>query len=84
MKRRRRGLRVLWRPYPNAGDSDRLEWARLHADPIGRPAVDAQHRARRARIVRGHATLADVGLEMVVAERDIVPACVAHFVGEDR
>src|SRR2546427_562296 len=37
-----------------------------------------------SRRVGGHAALADVGLDMLVAEGDVVPAGVANLVGEYR
>ena len=39
---------------------------------------------RGSRIVGGHAALADVGPDVLVAEGDVVPAGVSHFVAEYR
>src|SRR4030095_1291068 len=65
----------------------------LHADPLVRE-VDAQDRRRRvragplghrgSRVVRRHAGLADVGQDVLVTERNVVPAGVANLVGENR
>src|SRR6058998_32982 len=63
-------------------------------DPVFDGEVDAQDRADliaaapvrdgRARVAGDHAALADVGLDVLVAEREVVPARVANLVGEDR
>src|SRR3989441_7189107 len=71
-----------------------VERSRFHADPVLCRQVDSQDCALRvsaspldhggSRIVGGHAALADVGLDMLVAEGDVVPAGVANLVGEYR
>src|SRR4029077_10505505 len=61
-----------------------LERSRLHANPVLDREVDAQDRAGRSRVVGGHVALADVGLDVLVAEREVVPAGVANLVGEYR
>src|SRR6266852_7706883 len=71
-----------------------VERSRLHADPVFCREVDSQDCALRvsasplgqggSRIVGGHAALADVRLDVLVAEGDVVPAGVANFVGEYR
>src|SRR2546422_5444299 len=71
-----------------------VERSRLHADPVFCREVDSQDCALRvssspfdqggSRIVGGHAALADVGRDVLVAEGDVVPAGVANLVGEYR
>src|SRR6266542_1018165 len=54
---------------------------RLHADPGVQREIDAQDGAvRRPGIVGGHAALADVGLDVVMPEGEVVPAAVANLV----
>src|SRR6266850_5468646 len=71
-----------------------LERSGLDPDPVFGRAVDAQDRAGRvftepvrhggARVVGDHAALADVRLDVLMAEGDVVPAGVTNLVGEDR
>src|SRR5881628_3317463 len=71
-----------------------LERSGLDPDPVFGRAVDAQDRAGRvltgpvrhgrARVVGDHAALADVGLDVLMAEGDVVPAGITNLVGEDR
>src|SRR5215470_8820627 len=77
-----------------AGGTPGSERSRHDADPVVGRQVDAQDRADRiagapvgdgrARVVGDHAALAHVGLDVLMAERDVVPAGVADLVGEDR
>src|SRR6266446_2095169 len=61
-----------------------VERARLYADAAFDREVDSQDRTGGARVVGGHVALADVGLDVLVTEGEIVPAGVANLVGEYR
>ena len=82
--RRARGLGVRARgasveaPRANAYSSFRRSRC-AGRFPAGSPPL-----AGRPRVVSSHRALADVGLDVLVAERDVVPARVTNLVGEDR
>src|SRR5438128_1267012 len=64
--------------------------SRFDADPTFHRKVDQQNGAvsarvehRRSRIVSGHPALAHVGADVLVTERDVVPAGVSNLLRED-